>query len=81
MSIPFMDILEFWATGCVAMFALMVTICLAINKKFLKDLVNWIILILISCLSWLGFAFILVVFGIAYIDYIKNNNYDKDSEK
>lgn len=80
MNVTFMGILEFWAVGYVAMFALMVITCLAVNKRFLKDLVNWIILILISCLSWLGFAFILVVFGIAYIDYIKNKDYyDKNS--
>ena len=81
MNVTFVDIIECWAIGYGAMFILMIIVCLAANKKFLKDLGNWIILILLSILGWLGFSFILVVFGIAYIEYIKNNNYDKDSEK
>ena len=80
-SVPFMDILEFWAVGYVVDLVLMVIVCLSVNRKFLKDWVNWIILILLSILSWLGFAFALFVICVAYIEYIKNKYYDKDSEK
>lgn len=81
MSVTFGDILEFWAVGYGAMLAMMVIVCLAVNKKFLKDIVNWVIIMLLSVLSWMGFVFMIVAFGMAYIDYIKNNKYDKDSEK
>ena len=81
MSVTFAGIVECWAIGYGAMLTMMVIACLAANRKLLRDLGNWVILVLLSILSWLGFAFILVVFCIAYIEYIKNKDYDKDSEK
>lgn len=81
MNVTFDNVVQAWATGYVAMFLLMAIVCFAVNPKFMKDFVNWVILLLVSVLSWMGFAFMVVVFGVAYIDYIKNNNYDKDSEK
>lgn len=83
MSLTFGDVFQAWATGYVAMFLLMAIACFAVNRKFLRDLVNWVILLLISVLSWMGFAFMLITFGVVYIDYIKNKNkdYDTDIEK